>query len=116
VAATLITAEWHITSYQKSLPAPEDLAILAPCPGHRREISVAAVPMPVLTATDLAIAWLASFSEHHADFAGTLTYVRPLREQVDWSRVRAETAGSAFAAAFFVLLRELRILTGEEER
>jgi hypothetical protein len=80
------------------------------------EISVAAVPMPVLTATDLAIAWLAAFSEHHADFAGTLTCVRPLREQVDWARVRDEVAGSAFAAAFLVLLRELRILTGEEER
>ena len=54
-------------------------------------------------------------SEHHADFAGALSCVRPLREQVDWSRVRAETAGSAFATAFLVLLRELRILTSEEE-
>lgn len=79
------------------------------------EINVAGVPMPVLSATDLAIAWLASFSEHHADFAGTLTCVRPLREQVDWGRVREETAGSPFAAAFLVLLRELRVLTGEEQ-
>ena len=54
-------------------------------------------------------------SEHHADFAGALSCVRPLREQVDWSRVRAETAGFAFATAFLVLLRELRILTSEEE-
>jgi hypothetical protein len=80
------------------------------------EISVAAVPMPVLTATDLVIAWLASFTEHHADFALALTCVRPVREQVDWGRVRTETAGSAFATAFLVLLRELRVLTGEEER
>lgn len=80
------------------------------------EVSVAAVPMPVVSATDLAIAWLAAFSEHHADFAATLTCVRPLREQVDWGRVRAATAGSPFAAAFFVLLRELRILTEEDER
>lgn len=78
------------------------------------EVSVAAVPMPVLTATDLTIAWLAAFSEHYADFAATLTCVRPLREQVDWGRVRDQTAGSAFAAAFLVLLRELRILTEEE--
>ena len=83
--------------------------------GSLQEINVAAVRMPVLTATDLTIAWLASFSEHHADFAGALSCVRPLREQVDWSRVRAETAGSAFATAFLVLLRELRILTSEEE-
>jgi hypothetical protein len=79
------------------------------------EINVEAIPMPVLTATDLTIAWLASFTEHHADFAGTLACVRPLREQVDWSRVEAETAGSAFATAFLILLRELRVLTREEE-
>jgi hypothetical protein len=79
------------------------------------EMNVAAVLMPVVTATDLAIAWLASFSEHHADFAGTLSCVRPLREQVDWNRVRAETTGSAFATAFLVLLRELRIMAREEE-
>jgi hypothetical protein len=47
--------------------------------GRAEEINVAAVPMPVLTATDLVIAWLASFSEHHADFAGALSCVRPLR-------------------------------------
>lgn len=78
------------------------------------ELSVAAVPMPVLTATDLVIAWLASFSEHHADFATALTCVRPLREQVDWERVRAETTGSAFAAAFLLLLRELRVVTRDD--
>jgi hypothetical protein len=77
------------------------------------EISVAAVPMPVLSATDLTVAWLASFSEHHADFSGTLTCVRPLREQVDWERVRAETTGNPFASAFLVLLRELRVV-GED--
>jgi purine-cytosine permease-like protein len=78
------------------------------------EMNVAAVPMPVLTATDLAISWLASFSEHYADFAATLTCVRPLREQVDWPRVRAETDGSAFATAFLVLLGELRVIPHQE--
>jgi hypothetical protein len=89
---------------------PDTRAVL----GRAEEISVAAVPMPVLTATDLVIAWLGAFSEHHADFAGTLTCVRPLREQVDWERVRDETAGSAFATAFLVLLSELRVVSGEE--
>jgi hypothetical protein len=84
--------------------------------GRAEKISVAAVPMPVLSATDLVISWLSAFSEHHADFAGALTCVRPVREQVDWARVRDETAGSPFPAAFLVLLRELRILTGEEGR
>lgn len=78
------------------------------------EMNVAAVTMPVLSATDLVVAWLASFSEHHADFAAALTCIRPLREQVDWDRVRSESAGSPFSAAFLVLLRELRIISGEE--
>jgi hypothetical protein len=77
------------------------------------EITVAAVPMPVLGATDLVISFLGSFSEHQANFTGALTCVRPLREQVDWARVREKTAGSPFATAFLVLLRELRVLDEE---
>jgi hypothetical protein len=78
------------------------------------EISVAAVPMLVLSATDLVISLLRAFSEHHADFAVALTCVRPLREQVDWSLVREQTAGSPFAEAFLVLLERLEILEGED--
>ena len=89
---------------------PDTQAVL----DRAEEMNVGAVPMPVLTATDLAISWLASFSEHYADFAATLTCVRPLREQVDWARVRAETDGSAFATAFLVLLSELRVVPQEE--
>jgi putative nucleotidyltransferase-like protein len=77
------------------------------------EITVESVPMPVLGATDLVISFLGAFSEHHANFAGALTCVRPLREQVDWARVREETARSAFATAFLVLLRELRVIDEE---
>lgn len=78
--------------------------------GRAEEISVASVPMPVLTATDLVISLLCAFSEHHADFAIALTCVRPLREQVDWPRARDQTAGSPFADAFWVLLERLRIV------
>jgi hypothetical protein len=91
---------------------PDTRALL----GRAEELNVAAVPMPVLSATDLVISWLASFSEHHADFALTLTCVRPLREQVDWDQVRRETAGSAFADAFLYLLKGLRILDGEDDQ
>jgi hypothetical protein len=77
------------------------------------EISVVSVPMPVLSATDLVISWLQAFSEHHADFAMALTNVRPLREQVDWSRVRDQTAGTPFPDAFWVLLQRLGIVEGE---
>jgi hypothetical protein len=77
------------------------------------EFDVAAIRMPVVAATDLVLSWLRAFSEHHADFAVTLTHVRPLREQVDWERVRAETAGSPFARAFLVLLEQLHVLSAD---
>lgn len=41
--------------------------------------------------------------------------MRPLREQVDWATVGEVTSGSAFARAFLVLLRELRVLTEGED-
>lgn len=78
------------------------------------ELVVAAVPMPVLSATDLTIGWLSAFSEHHADFSTALTCVRPLREQVDWEQVRRQTDDSPFARAFLVLLRELGVLAAEQ--
>lgn len=85
---------------------PVDAELLA----RADEFDVAAVRMPVVSATDLVLSWLRSFSEHHADFAATLTHTRPLREQVDWGRVRAGTAGMPFAEAFLVLLEKLQVL------
>lgn len=73
-------------------------------------LEVAAVRVPVLSGTDLVLSWLGSFSEHHADFAGALTCVRPLREQVDWATVREQTRGDAFAEAFLLLLERLGVI------
>ena len=73
-------------------------------------INVAAIEMPVLDATDLVLSMLRSMSEHHADFALTLTTVRPMREQVDWDQVREAAKGLAFARAFLVLLEELDVI------
>jgi hypothetical protein len=58
------------------------------------------------------LSWMRSFSEHRADFAGVLTCVRPLREQVDWDAVRREAGQSAFARAFLVLLEGLGVIDG----
>jgi nucleotide-binding universal stress UspA family protein len=74
------------------------------------EFDVMAIPMLVASATDLVLSWLRSFTEHHADFAIALTHTRPLREQVDWARVRADTTGMPFAEAFLVLLDRLQVV------
>ncbi len=79
-------------------------------------INVVAIEMPVLDATDLVLSMVRSFSEHYADFARTLTCVRPMREQVDWSEVRAAAGESAFIRAFLVLLEELGIIPPPAEK
>ncbi|MEU8237519.1 nucleotidyltransferase [Actinoplanes missouriensis] len=75
------------------------------------QISVEAIYMPVLSATQLMIHKLLSYSQHYCDFATGLPVARSLREQIDWDRVRRETAKSPYADAFFVLLDRLDVVS-----
>ncbi|MCW2688280.1 MAG: hypothetical protein JWR37_3170 [Mycobacterium sp.] len=70
---------------------------------------VLAISMPVLSPTHVVTEKLSSLHEHHCDFASLLPAVRAVREQVDWNRVRADTADNDFAAAFLVLTDRLGI-------
>jgi hypothetical protein len=74
------------------------------------EIEVLSVSMPVLSATELLVQKMNAMDEHFSDFATVLPVARSLREQVDWERVRAETAENDFAATFLFLLERLRIM------
>ena len=65
--------------------------------------------MPVLAPTHVVAEKLTSLNEHHCDFTALLPVVRTVREQVDWSRVRAETADNPFAAALLFLTDRLDI-------
>jgi hypothetical protein len=71
---------------------------------------VDAIHMPVLSATQLMVHKLLSYSQHYCDFAKGLPLARSLREQIDWDRVRKETAHSPYAEAFLVLLDRLDVL------
>jgi hypothetical protein len=73
-------------------------------------LPVEAITMPVISATQLMIHKLLSYTQHHCDFATGLPVARSLREQIDWDRVRAETAGSPYAEAFLVLLDRLDVV------
>lgn len=73
-------------------------------------ISVEAIFMPVISASQLMIHKLLSYSQHHCDFATGLPVARSLREQIDWTRVRRETSKSPYAEAFLVLLDRLDIV------
>ncbi len=72
-------------------------------------LEVLAVRMPVLSATDILSAKMRVLGEHDCDFTRLLGIARALREQVDWNRLREETARHPFARAFLHLLRELDV-------
>jgi hypothetical protein len=74
------------------------------------ELEVLSVQMPVLSGTELLVQKLTAMDEHWCDFGRQLPVARALREQVDWDRVRKETAGNDFAAAFLFLLERLTVI------
>ncbi|MEU4419384.1 nucleotidyltransferase [Actinoplanes sp. NPDC024001] len=80
------------------------------------QISVEAIYMPVLSASQLMIHKLLSYSQHYCDFATGLPVARSLREQIDWERVRRETRKSPYAEAFLVLLDRLDVVPFPGER
>jgi hypothetical protein len=71
---------------------------------------VDAIQMPCLSATQLMVHKLLSYSQHYCDFARGLPLARSLREQIDWDQVRKETAESPYAEAFLVLLNRLGVV------
>jgi hypothetical protein len=74
------------------------------------ELAVLSMTMRVMAIEDVMITKLMALSEHHLRYEGLLGIARALREQIDWEHVRAATAGSPFARAFFVLVEGLGIV------
>jgi putative nucleotidyltransferase-like protein len=73
-------------------------------------ISVEAISMPVISATQLMVHKLLSYSQHYCDFATGFPVARSLREQIDWDRVQRDTARSPYAEAFLILLDRLDVV------
>jgi hypothetical protein len=69
----------------------------------------------VMSLDDVVITKLMAITEHHLRYDGVLAIARALREQIDWEHVRAATASSPFARAFFVLLEGLEILPSQHD-
>ena len=77
------------------------------------ELAVLGMEMKVMALEDVLTTKLMALSEHALRYEGLLQIARALREQVDWDTVRARTADSPFARAFFVLVEGLGILPAE---
>ena len=78
------------------------------------EIAVSACHMRVLSATELMVHKMLTWSAHYCDFARGLPVARSLREQIDWPRVYKETVHSPYAHAFLVLIDRLEVISLSE--
>ena len=74
------------------------------------ELNVNAVPMQVMALEDVFVTKLAALREHELDYESVVQMARPVREQVDWTKVRRRTNDSPYAAAFFTLGEQLGIV------
>jgi hypothetical protein len=90
---------------------PIDDAVIA----RGEELAVLSMSMRVMALEDVLITKLMALSEHHLRYEGVLAIARALRERVDWPHVRAVTAASPFARAFFVIAEGLGIVPPEIE-
>jgi predicted nucleotidyltransferase len=73
-------------------------------------IEVEAVEMQVLALEDVLVTKLLALDEQALDYKSLLQLARAIREQVDWADVRARTADSPYAAAFFTLVERLGVV------
>ncbi len=80
------------------------------CLDGAEEHDVLGIRIRVLGPTVVMITKLLSLSEQYCDFGALLPYARAVREQIDWQRVRAETADHPFAETFVHLLDSLDII------
>jgi len=79
------------------------------------ELSVMAMNIRVMNLNDILITKLMALDEHSVDYGDLILITRSLREQIDWARIREETASSPFAVAFFALADGLGICPGAQQ-
>jgi hypothetical protein len=80
------------------------------------DLSVLGMEIRVMALEDVMATKLMALTEHALRYEGLLQIARALREQIDWADVRARTAESPFARAFFVLLEGLEIIPATPQR
>ena len=73
-------------------------------------MSVLGMEMRVMALEDVLVTKLMALTEHSLRFESLLAIARALRERIAWDDVRARTAESPFARAFFVMLEGLGVL------
>jgi Uncharacterised nucleotidyltransferase len=73
-------------------------------------VSAFGLEIQAMALEDVLITKLDAVHEHYLDYESCLQMARAVREQIDWDKVRRETAHSPYARAFFTLLEELGLV------
>jgi Nucleotidyl transferase of unknown function (DUF2204) len=73
-------------------------------------LSVEAMSIPVMALEDVLTTKLRAMNERSLDYEQPVQIARSLREQINWDDVRARTADSPYAAAFFTLTERLGVV------
>jgi hypothetical protein len=95
---------------------PTGLAMTDEVIARGDRLNVAGMWMNVMTLEDVLTTKLAALEEHSLDYEKLVQIARSLREQVDWSALRARADGSPFVRAYFALLEDLDITAPVHER
>ncbi len=100
---------WHGDVMVDVIFCPSGVAITDETLARAERLSVMAVGTPVMDLEDVLVTMLCSIDEHSLDYSRLVAIARALREQINWPRLRARTAASPYAKAFFTLVEELGV-------
>lgn len=100
---------WHGEVMVDLIFCPSGLELTEEVLARTDAIAVAAVATPVLALEDVLVTMLCAIDERTLDYSRLVAIARSLREQIDWSQLRARTASSPYAGAFFTLVEGLGI-------
>ena len=76
-------------------------------------LHVIGITIPVMAIEDVLATKLMALHEHQLDYTSLLRIARAVREQIDWTSLRARTRSSPYALAFFVMCDELGIVPSD---
>lgn len=105
---------WHDDVLVDLIFHPKGLTIDDAAFDRAEVLDVFAIPMHVMALEDMVCTKLHVLDERTLDLEPLLQVARSLRERIDWEQVRARTADSPFAKAFFTLVEELCIVERHE--
>jgi hypothetical protein len=89
--------------------APTGLEVTDEVLARGDEMRLLSITTRVMALEDVLASKLLALDEHSLEYTKLLRVARAVREQIDWDALRARTAPSPFAQAFFTLAEGLGV-------